>query len=385
MSERPRADTAERGRDIALDVADIWPDYQPTRLIELPALARATRVGRVLVKLESERPLGNFKALGGMVASLRALARLTGVARLSDLRGAAAAIDQQPGDGNERSAGASSGGLHSGQRPHVARLPPLVCASSGNHGLSVAAAARWVGMGATVFMAESANPARAARIETLGARVIWTPGTYDDAVDQAAESDGFLIADTSPDADDPVVRDVLEGYQLICRELAMQLGNDTEQRPTHLFVQAGVGGLAAALTAGLRTSMRGSQRVLVVEPESAACVSLALAAGRPVHIPGSLHTRAEMLACALASAPALKILRDHGAGSVWVSETLLQQATTQLGLSTTASGAAGLAGLLHVSSNADLRELHQLTEDSCVLLIVTEGAVPSTATIFGTS
>jgi len=345
-------------RDITLDVADIWPDYRPTRLIELPTLARAARVGRVLVKLESERPRGNFKALGGMVASLRALARLTGVARVSELRSAAQALG---------------------------RLPPLVCASSGNHGLSVAAAARWVGTQATVFMAEIANPARAARIEGLGARVVWTPGTYDDAVDRAAESDGFLVADTSPEPDDPVLCDILEGYQLICRELDAQLDPDIERRPTHLFVQAGVGGLAAAMTAGLQKAMHGPRRVLVVEPESAACVSLALAAGRPVHIPGSLHTRAEMLACALASAPALKILRDHGAGSVWVSEDTLQEATTQLGFSTTASGAAGLAGLLHVSANADLRELHQLKEDSCVLLIVSEGAVPSTSTIFGSS
>ena len=358
-------------RDIVLDATDIWPDYQPTRLIELPALARSARVGRVLVKLECERPLGNFKALGGMVASLRALARVAGVSRLRELR--------------------------SGAR----RLPALVCASAGNHGLAVAAAARWAGTEATVYLSESANRARAARIEALGARVMWTPGTYDDAVEQAASSEGLVIADTSADPDDEVVRDVMDGYQLIGRELVTQLGADTdtdaeadsEQRqaraPTHLFVQAGVGGLAAAVTAGIRHSMRTPQRVLVVEPQAAACVTEALIAGHPVHVTGPLSTCAEMLACGLASAPAIRVLLKHGATSALVAENLLQQATTRLrdvdGVNTTPSGATGLAGLLHVSSREELRERHQLNEESTVLLIVTEGAEPSTSTIFGTS
>src|SRR3954466_9541147 len=104
MSAAATRCASARTRDIALDVTDIWPDYQPTRLIELPALARSARVGRVLVKLECERPLGNFKALGGMVASLRALARVAGVSRLRDLRRGAQ------------------------------ELPALFCASAGNHG-----------------------------------------------------------------------------------------------------------------------------------------------------------------------------------------------------------------------------------------------------------
>jgi diaminopropionate ammonia-lyase len=135
--------------------------------------------------------------------------------------------------------------------------------------------------------------------------------------------------------------------------------------------------------------MRAPRRVLVVEPQSAACVAAALDAGHPVQVAGQLQTQAEMLACGLASAPAIKILREHDATSVLVSEDLLQQATTRLrnvvGLATTPSGATGLAGLLHVSSQAHLRELHQLDEASCVLLIVTEGPLPSSSTIFGTS
>ena len=362
-------------RDVTLDAADIWPDYKPTRLVELPALARGERVGRVFVKLECERPLGNFKAIGGMVAGLRALARVAGVSRLRDLRSA------ERGFAEPRDAARGHHELQSRAR----ELPALVCASAGNHGLAVAAAARWAGTEATVYLAENANRARAARIEALGARVVWTPGTYDDAVERASNSEGLVIADTSGNPEDLVVRDVMEGYQLIARELAAQL----KCHPTHLFVQAGVGGLAAALTEGLRPLMQAPQRVLVVEPRAAACVAEALVAGHPVHINGPLSTSAEMLACGLASAPAVRILHEHDASSVLVEDDLLQQAATRLrdanGPSTTPSGATGLAGLLQVSSRERLRDLHQLNEESTVLLVVTEGPAPSTSTIFGTS
>ena len=91
----------------------LWPNYQPTSLIELPSLARFTRVARVFVKVEGERPLGSFKSLGGMTAGLRALAKHAGVTDIVEL---------------------CSG------KPHQ-RLPTLICASEGNHGLAVATAA----------------------------------------------------------------------------------------------------------------------------------------------------------------------------------------------------------------------------------------------------
>src|SRR5690348_2346207 len=94
------------------ETTHIWRDYRPTSLVELPRLARLMDIARVFVKVEGERPLGNFKALGGMVAGLRALAKAVGVSSLQDL-----------------------GSFH----PLHGSLPRLICASDGNHGLSVAA------------------------------------------------------------------------------------------------------------------------------------------------------------------------------------------------------------------------------------------------------
>jgi diaminopropionate ammonia-lyase len=329
----------------------LWPNSRPTSLIELPSLARFTRVARVFVKFEGERPLGSFKSLGGMTAGLRALAKHAGVTDLVELCSGAT------------------------QR----QLPTLICASEGNHGLAVATAAQKARTQARIYLPKEVSSARASRIEACGAQIVWIAGTYDDAV-LAAEAaanrgDGVLISDTSADPDDPVVADVMEGYGLLAQELVQQF-EELRERPTHLFVQAGVGGLAAAMVAGLQDLLRAPKKSLVVEPEAAACVARALKTTRPVRVEGDLHTAAEMLACGIASAPALRILKQHAVDPVGVPEAELKLATTAMrsfgGPPTTASGACGLAGLLRVAARDSLRAEHRLADDSVVILIATE-------------
>ena len=339
----------------------LWPYYEPTDLIELPGLARRARVARVFVKLENRRPLGNFKSLGGLVAGLRALARHAGVGSLEELK------------------------------RHGAGLPALLCASEGNHGLAVAAAARLAGTTACVYLPLEVSPRRAARIEALGSEVIRIDGSYDDAVSAAkaaaAVGAGLLIPDTSEDPDDPVVADVMEGYALIARELESQFGGSDRDRPSHVFVQAGVGGLAAALAQGIEDGWRWPVRLLTVEPANAACVASALGKGRPLPVEGDLKTSAVMLACGVASAPAVRVLLRFGARGIAVCEAELDAAVQALletgGPATTHSGAAGVAGLLHVSDDPALRDLHGLDASSRVLLLVTEGqpsALPDSST-----
>ena len=356
-----------------LDPAALWDNYRPTTLLELSDLARQLNVGRVFAKLENERPLGNFKAVGGMTAGLKALAG----------HPAAATPASQPA-----AASASHPAAASASHPAAAApappgpLPTLICASEGNHGLSVAAAAARVGAKATIYLPSNANPIRADRIKAIGGEIHWIDGTYDDAVEAAAAAvargQGLLIPDTSPDPNDRVVKDVMTGYGLITQELRDQL----PVRPTHLFVQAGVGGLAAAMVDGLHDFMSAPHRILIVEPASAACVSHALAAGHPVLVPGSLQTSAEMLACGLASAPAIEILKQHNVRSLLVNEDRLQAAPLTLqtagGPPTTPSGAAGLAGLLYACTDPAHRANHHLTPTSTVLLIITEAAASST-------
>ena len=310
----------------------------PTRLIELPLLARQARVAHVWVKAECDRQLGNFKALGGIAAALKALARAGGGARRT-----------------------------------------LVCASDGNHGLAVAAAARMAGSGARIFLPAGASALRVARIAAQGAQVEIVHGTYDDAVNEAAAAasrgEGLLVPDTSDNPNDAAVHDVMDGYAQLSREVLQQMRG--LPLPTHVFAQAGVGGLAASLASGLAAHLRAPGRMVVVEPAQAACVAAGLRAGRPVRLAGDLATCAEMLSCGTASAAALAILLRAGAGSVTVDEAALHGAPAALadggGPATTPSGAAGLAGLLHAAGSEALRAAHGLDGHSSVLLVVTEG------------
>jgi diaminopropionate ammonia-lyase len=332
---------------------EIWPDYRSTSLIELPALAQRLKIKSVFVKSEGERPLGNFKVLGGAVAALRALARAVGV---SSIHGLATVPPQS--------------------------LPLVICASDGNHGLAVAAAARRARARARIYLPDGVDPLRAGRITALGGQIHWINGTYDDAVRAARATarrgEGLLIPDTSDDPDDPVVRDVMAGYEILAQELSTQF-LELRERPSHVFVQAGVGGLAAAIANRLTEFVRAPERLLVVEPAAAACVAEGLRYGRPVPVSGDLKTVAEMLSCGVASASALQILRAHDAQSVTVAEDELRDAVGVLkeagGPATTASGAAGLAGLLHVAARLELRAQHQLAWESTALLVASEGPV----------
>jgi diaminopropionate ammonia-lyase len=335
----------------------LWPGYAPTPLVNLPGLAAHCSVGKVLAKDEGARPLGSFKALGGTYAGLRALARAMNIGDIATL----VAV----------------------KRPRES-LTRLICASDGNHGLAVAAAAELAGAPARIYLHDGVPPARAQRIAERGAEIVWIRGTYDDAVDQAAlaarRGEGLLIADTADDENDPVVADVMAGYGLMAQEIVDQLRALASDRPTHLFVQAGVGGLAAALAEGIRAQMAGDRRIVVVEPDKAACVGLALRAGRPERIVGDLRTSAEMLSCGEASAPALKILLRHQAVALAVSETALADAVRVLaahgGPSTTPSGAAGLAGLLTALPGSSHGDELGIDASSRILLIATEGPVP---------
>lgn len=337
----------------------VWNSAEPTPLTSLPTLAQRCGVEAIYVKDESRRPLGSFKALGGMFAGLQALAR---------------------------AATASSIEVLLAERQAYGKLPMLICASDGNHGLALAAAARLAGASARIYLHATVPEARARRIRNQGADVVWVEGTYDDAVHAAARSasdgDGLLISDTASDLEDQVVADVMSGYGLMADEIAAQL-SACGAPPTHLFVQAGVGGLAAALARGLRETHSLDCSIVVVEPDQAACVGDALKRGKIERLPGNLQTAAEMLSCGEASAPAIEILRRIGAKALAVDEAELHAAVDLLaaagGPATTPSGATGLAGLMTAIGSSHAGEL-AVDRASRILLIVTEGRVPDEQT-----
>lgn len=326
------------------------PDYAKTPLTSVPKLASTFGLASVLFKDEGARTLGSFKSLGGTYAALRALARTSG----EDF--ATVGAGTVPGD----------------------RLPDLLTASAGNHGLAVAAAARFAGSRARIFLYPGVSAARRERIVRMGAEIVDIDGTYDNAVDaarRAAESGaGILVADTSSDPEDAIVADVIAGYGVMPQEIREQIGDGP--RPTHLFVQAGVGGLAAAMTTGLKDWLAQPARIVIVEPATAACVDAAIRTGRVERVPGDLSTSATMLACGEASEPALKRMAGLVDVMTVAEDRLLAEPALLAaagGPETTPSGAAGLAGLRLAISNPDMAARFQLDASSRVLLLATEG------------
>lgn len=325
-------------------------DLPRTPLVEAFAFAQLTNVGRVLVKMESERWLGSFKSLGGAFAALRLMAEQTGCL---------------PED------------VASGKQLLVRQR--LLCASAGNHGLSVAEMGRIVGAETIIYLHRGANPVRARRILGTGARIEWVEGTFDDAVEAAAcaanSGGGILVPDTSDNPDSRAVSYVMEGYSVIARELLEQF-KERDLFPSHIFIQAGVGGLAAAVALGMRHIDR-PPKLVVVEPASAACVGQAMATAGIEPVPGDISTSAEMLACRLASAPAIKALKSYGARTMTVSEEHLASARecvrTNLQTQTTASGAAGLAGLIAAAADSTVRRSFELDDQSVVCVVLSEG------------
>jgi diaminopropionate ammonia-lyase len=344
-------------QEIARQLRALSPDYAPTPLLDLGELAGNLGVAQILAKDEGRRLLGSFKSLGGVYAGLRALAR---------------------------TAATDIAGICDPARSRAA-LPALICASDGNHGLAVACAARFAGAPARVYLHNHVPAIRARRIEAQGAEIRWVAGAYDDAVEAAAKAalagDGLLVADTSEDAHDPVVADVMSGYGVIAEEIRDQVAAAAHRRPTHLFVQAGVGGLACAMAAGLKSWMAAPAILIVVEPDKAACVAAALSENRLVRMPGDLETIAEMLSCGQASAAAITTLSRAGARAIAVSEATLAEAPRALrqggGPATTPSGAAGFAGLLRAI--AESRADFAINARSRILLIVSEAELEDDA------
>jgi diaminopropionate ammonia-lyase len=333
------------------------PGYAATPLHDMPPLAEAAGVGRVLVKDESSRMgLPAFKVLGASWATYRVLCdRLEGEPEWDTPHDLATVVADRLG------------------------ALRLVAATDGNHGRAVARMARLLGLSATILVPDGTAPARIGGIAAEGADVTVVPGTYDDAVAESAAmaSDrDLVISDTSwPGYEDPP-RWVIEGYATIFAEVEAQLGGLGGATPDLAMVPLGVGALGASAAACLKGGREpGEGPVLVgVEPESAACVAAAVEAGHVVEVPGPHRSIMAGLNCGLASQLALPTVAAGFDAFLAIDDDRCRDAVRALaaaGLDVGETGAAALAGLMA------LRDEHgeelPVPTDATVLLIATEG------------
>lgn len=336
-----------------------------TPLWNLPALAEKLGVGQISLKDESVRsPLGSFKALGAPIALVRLILRLWPD---RDLDAAEA---------------------FRGKYKDLLSVFTVISATDGNHGRALAAAAHSVGCRCVIVLHTNVSLEREDAIAAYGAKIVRIKGNYDESVNEAArlaaQNGWHVVSDTSYDGYEDIPRDVMQGYGTIAAEVIEQTGAQPE-RPafTHVFLQGGVGGLAAGL-ASYFWEYHGAQRprFIVVEPEQADCLFQSAVLGKAAKATGSVDSIMAGLACGETSPLAWKILQPcidafqtiGDDAAVKAVQALAEGAGDDIPVVSGESGAAGLAGLVSLLQYRKWAAMLDLKRDSRILLINTEGA-----------
>lgn len=344
-----------------------FEEYAPTPLVPLPNLARELGLARFLVKDESPRfGLNAFKALGASYAVGRCLARLAGLPP-----------EQMTCEALRSEA----------VRQKIGPLT-FISATDGNHGRGLAWTARQLGYKAVILMPKGSAQIRVENIRAQGADCRVTDLVYDDTVrlaaDLARQNNWILVQDTAWDGYEEIPGWIMQGYMTMTMELLEQ-SRALGVKPTHCFLQAGVGSFPAALAGSLIAALGPEAPAFIcVEPLAADCVRVSAEAGERRAVGGDLRTLMAGLACGEVSSLSWDILRDHFAAHMAMPDHVAADGMRVLaaplpGDTPIVSGESGAAGagaaqwLMRSPKAKAWREALGLGEASSVLVISTEG------------
>ena len=347
------------------------PNYTPTPLVDLKNLATYYGVKKVWLKDESKRfGLNAFKVLGGSYAIGKYLSQklnkdineLPYNVLISD------EVKKELGD------------------------VTFVTATDGNHGRGVAWMANRLKQKSVVYMPKGSAQMRFDAIAREGADVTITDLNYDDAVrfaNKCAEDYGWVITqDTAWEGYEEIPLWIMQGYSTIINEVIEQLKACGDEKPTHVFLQAGVGSFAGAIQ-GYLSYFYGNDRpiTIICEPHGANCIykSMEINDGNPHNVTGDLTTIMAGLSCGEPNTISWKILRDNADFSVSCDDQIaargMRVLSSPLGddvrVISGESGAVGL-GLFTILSEKkeeykELMEALKIDENSKILCISTEG------------
>ena len=344
-----------------------FPEYSVTPLADLSGLAKELGLGGVYVKDESYRfGLNAFKVLGGSFAIGSYLAGRLGVD-----------IGQLPYD---RMTGKET-------REKLGDIT-FVTATDGNHGRGVAWTANRLGQKSVVYMPKGSALERLENIRALGSDASITELNYDDAVrlaNQGAEKYGWvMVQDTAWEGYEDIPRWIMQGYTTLALEAAEQLRQLSVEKPTHIFLQAGVGAMSGGITGFLRDCYGDEPVITIVEPNKADCIYRSARAGERYCVTGEMQTIMAGLACGEPCTIGWDILRDHADHFISCPEYVAAKGMRVLGnpvngdtrVVSGESGAVTLGLVAELMQNPSLdwlREPLGLGSDSRVLCISTEG------------
>ncbi len=347
-----------------------FPMYEVTPLHNLATLSQSLGTARIWLKDESFRfGLNAFKVLGGSYAIGKYLAKKLNM-DISEI---------------------SFGVLRSEETR--ARLGDItfVTATDGNHGRGVAWAAGQLGQKSVVFMPKGSAEARLENIKREGASASITDLNYDDTVrlakQYADQQGGVVIQDSAREDYMEIPGWIMQGYATIIDEAMEQLAERGEAKPTHVFLQAGVGTFAAGITAYLVSSFGADHPIIVIaEPDEADCFFRSTSAGdgEPHSVTGFMPTIMAGLACGEPCSISWQILKDYADFFLSCSDGVTVEGMKTLahplsGDPKVISGESGAVGLGIVKTVlADekfdqLREQLKIDENSRIMVISTEG------------
>ena len=348
-----------------------FPQYSATPLVRLDGMARRLGLGGLWVKDESFRfGLNAFKVLGGSFAMGRYIAKEMN-RDVSEMT-----YDYLTSEAFRREFGQAT----------------FFTATDGNHGRGVAWAASKLGQKAVVHMPKGSSKPRFDNIAAEGAAVTIEDVNYDDCVRMAAAEaaqaeQGVIVQDTAWEGYEEIPSWIMQGYGTMASESAEQLRQIGVNRPTHVFIQAGVGSLAGAVV-GYYTNLfpNDPPKFIVMEAQAADCLYQSALAGdgKPRNVTGDLSTIMAGLACGEPNIISWDILRNHVSAFVscpdWVSARGMRMLAVPVkGDPTVISGESGavgmglIAALMETNEYKDLREAIGLDHFSQVLMFSTEG------------
>ncbi|WP_019415545.1 diaminopropionate ammonia-lyase [Paenisporosarcina sp. TG20] len=342
--------------------------FTETPLHQLSNLAEFLNVAEIRVKDESYRfGLNAFKVMGGIFAIGKYLAERLGE-NIDDL---------------------SFETLQSSKVKERLGELTFITATDGNHGRGVAWAARELGHKSVVYMPAGSSLERLTAIRNEGAEANITELNYDDSVrmcaDLAQENGWIMVQDTAWEGYDDIPLWIMQGYASMSKEVVEQI--EGELQPTHIFLQAGVGSFAGAITGYMIQHYRKNPPIIiVVEPNEADCYyqSFLTKEGTRETVTGEMNTIMAGLACGEPNTRAFRILRQYATGAFSCNDSIASLGMRVYGnplkddprIVSGESGAVTL-GLLYylrkLKENLQISQDLSLDSTSRILLISTEG------------
>ena len=325
--------------DEAYKIISKWDGYSPTPLISLDKLSEKLKLNKIFYKDESKRfNLKSFKALGG-----------------------AYAVEK----------------VTKGNKEIV-----ISTATAGNHGRSVAWGSKKLGLKCKIFISEFVSESRAKVMRNFGADVIKVKGNYEDSLNecikQSNQNNWQIVQDVAWKDYILVPKLTMAGYSIMMKEISEQINN---KKISHVILQAGVGGMAAAVVAGIARYLNCIPQITIVEPESAACVLASIKTGKIEKISIEKESLMGGMSCGEVSLVPWQILKNSvnhcvAVSDEYISKTIKFLANCEFSNEKIIGGECstpGIISLICLSNDSKIRKKINLSENSNVLLFGCEG------------